>query len=58
MNSKSSRSHSIFTIKLYQTQTDSLIVSKATLDDLGGSEGADSTQAKGKTLQEGSINHQ
>ena len=54
MNSKSSRSHSIFTIKLYQTQTDSLIVSKATLVDLGGSEGANSTQAKGKTLQEGS----
>jgi len=56
MNAESSRSHSVFTIKIHQkdkTDDSKSIFAKVNLVDLAGSERAKSTGASGATLKEG-----
>jgi len=56
MNEESSRSHSVFTIKIHQkdaTDESKSMFSKVNLVDLAGSERAKSTGASGATLKEG-----
>jgi len=63
MNSESSRSHSVFTIKVERrtvitnedTTKEVLLTSKINLIDLAGSERADKTGATGSTLKEGAA---
>jgi len=57
MNSTSSRSHSIFTIKVHQKDTEDTsrnVFAKLNLVDLAGSERQKGTGASGQTLKEGS----
>jgi len=66
MNSESSRSHSVFTIKVERrtvTTSDDvkktvMLTSKLNLIDLAGSERADKTGATGSTLKEGAMINQ
>lgn len=55
MNATSSRSHSVFTVKIEQKQEGSevAVVAKLNLVDLAGSERAESTGATGDRLKEG-----
>lgn len=57
MNEKSSRSHSIFILTVYQknTKTDASKLGKLYLCDLAGSEKAGKTQASGQTLEEAKM---
>lgn len=54
MNEKSSRSHSVFILTIYQknTKTDAAKLGKLFLCDLAGSEKVGKTQASGQTLDE------
>lgn len=67
MNERSSRSHSVFTVKIEQKTTKTLeggieretaLSSKLNLVDLAGSERADKTGAEGSTLKEGAAINQ
>ena len=67
MNERSSRSHSVFTLKLQQKSTKTIeegveretaLSSKINLVDLAGSERADKTGAEGSTLKEGAAINQ
>lgn len=57
MNEKSSRSHSIFLLTIYQknTQTDAAKMGKLYLCDLAGSEKVGKTNASGQTLEEAKM---
>ena len=55
MNSRSSRSHSIFIIQLEQKNPEGTKRAKLYLVDLAGSEKASKTNATGKTLDEGKL---
>jgi kinesin family protein 5 len=57
MNEKSSRSHSIFILTVYQknTATDGAIMGKLYLCDLAGSEKVGKTNASGQTLEEAKM---